>query len=132
MFAKDSWAKHNLGTHKSIWCGTALECHPLATDRPSTQQKRPLLRLQSQKCASLAAIAKYIRIELVLQIFKAGRFFQRCTVLLFKETINYYVSLSSKTCQRHFETRAANIWTPDSGVSARAAIVSKNSLRYQK
>jgi len=65
-----------------------------------------------------------------LQIFKAGRFFQISIALLFKETINYYVNLSRKTCQRHFETRAANTWTPDSGVSARAAIVSKNYLRY--
>jgi len=73
----------------------------------------------------LAAIAKYIKIEFTISRFsKQGDFF--------KETINYYINLSSKTCQRHFETGAANIWTPDSGVSARAAIVSKNSLRYQK
>jgi len=60
------------------------------------------------------------------QIFKAGQFLQRSIALLFKETINYCVNLSSKTCERHFEKRAANTWTPDSGVSARAAVVSKN------
>ena len=53
------WTKHNLGTHKSIWFGTVPECRPVASDRLSTPQKRPLLRLQSQKCASLAEIAKY-------------------------------------------------------------------------
>jgi len=67
-----------------------------------------------------------------LQILKAGRFFQRSIALLFEEILHYYVNLSSKICQRHFETRATNTWTPDSGVSARAAIVSENSLIYQK
>ena len=55
------WAKHNLGTHKGIWGGTTPEYHPVATGRLSTPQKGPLVRLQSQKCASLAAIAKHIK-----------------------------------------------------------------------
>jgi len=51
---------------------------------PSTPQRKcPMLRQQSQKCASLAAIARYIAI---------------ISILL------------SKTRQRHFETRAANVW----------------------
>jgi len=72
------WTKHNLGTHKSIWGGTSPECHPVATDRLSTPQKRPLLRLQSQKCDSLAAIAKYIKkIEFTIARFsKQGNFFK--------------------------------------------------------
>jgi len=71
------WTKHNLRMHKSICGGTAPECHPVATDRLSTPQKRSLLRLQSQKCDSLAAVAKYIKIEFTISRFsKQGNFFK--------------------------------------------------------
>jgi len=71
------WAKHNLETHKSIWGGTASECHLVATGQLSTPQKCPLLRLQSQKCASLAATAKCIKIEFTISRFsKQGDFFK--------------------------------------------------------
>jgi len=30
--------------------------------------------------------------------------------MIFYETTNFYFILPSKTCQRHFETKAANVW----------------------
>jgi len=64
-----------------------------------------------KKCASLAAIARYVTIISTigyLQIFKTGSFHRRIA-MFFNPTINYDFSLPSKTCQRHLETRAANV-----------------------
>jgi len=95
--------------------------------------KTPLVTAAVTKMCFFASNSQvYLDRVYYLQILKAGQFLQRSIALFFKETVNYYVNLSSKTCQRHFETRAANSWTPDFGVTAIAAIVSMNYLRYQK
>ena len=36
--------------------------------------------------------------------------FHRSIAMVFNETTNYDFILSSKTCQRNLETRAANVW----------------------
>ena len=65
---------------------------------------------QSQKCACLAAITRYITISFTihyLQIFKARYFF---SPTYFGETTNYDVIFLRKTYHRHVEARAANFW----------------------
>ena len=58
-------------------------------------------RQQSQKWASLAAIARYIMIIFsigYLQIFKTEYFFHKSIAITTNETTNYDVILPSKTC----------------------------------
>jgi len=60
-----------------------------------------MLWQQSQKWASLAAIARYIMIIFsigYLQIFKTGYFFHKSIVITTNETTNYDFILPSKTC----------------------------------
>jgi len=45
-----------------------------------------------------------------LQIFQTGYFILRKNDMVFKETTNYDFILRSRTCQRHLETTAANVW----------------------
>jgi len=37
-------------------------------------------------------------------------FKERNMAMVFNKTTNYDLNLASKTCQRHLETRAANVW----------------------
>jgi len=66
---------------------------------------------QSQKCVSLAVIAKYITVIYTigyLQIFTARVSWQRSIGMVFNGTTNFLLILPRKTFQRHLETRAAN------------------------
>jgi len=48
-----------------------------------------------------------------MQILKTGyfsHFSHRSIAITTNETTNYDFILPSKTCQRHLETRAANVW----------------------
>jgi len=77
------------------------------------QRKCLMSRQQSQKCASLEAIARYITIIYSidqLQIFKTGSSFQRSIAMVVSETANCDLISPSKTGQHHFESRAANVW----------------------
>ena len=80
------------------------------------QTKCPLLRQQSQKCASLTAIARYIK---VISHNRLSTDFQSMA-LLFKEAWLWSLTklhimtlariLPSKACQRDLGTKAANVW----------------------
>ena len=80
------------------------------------QTKCPLLRQQSQKCASLTAIARYIK---VISHNRLSTDFQNMA-LLFKEAWLWSLTklhimtlariLPSKACQRDLGTKAANVW----------------------
>ena len=71
-----------------------------------------MLRQQSQ-CASLAAVASFITIIIYTigsrRASKQGISFQKSIVMVFNETTNDFIQ-SSKACQYHLESRAANVW----------------------
>jgi len=61
----------------------------------------------------LAAIDRYITIIYTINylgILKAGYFFTKKHRDGLNETTDYDFILLSKTCQSHFETKAANVW----------------------
>jgi len=69
---------------------------------------------KDKKRTSLPAIARYIIIiytigYLLCWLWKQGTSFQKSTAKVSNETKNWPY-LPSKTCQRHFETRAASQW----------------------
>jgi len=67
---------------------------------------------QSQKWASLAAIARYIMIIYsigYLHICKTGYYFHKRIAITTNETTNYDIIFTYKICQCHLETRATNV-----------------------
>ena len=70
------------------------------------QRKCPMLRQQSQKCASLAAIARYITIIYTIGKLLMGSSFQKSIATVCNETANFDFILPSTTCQRYLEAKS--------------------------
>jgi len=89
---------------------TCTKCFYLST----LQRKCPVLRQESQKCASLTAWARYITIIYTigyLQIFREGQFF------------------SKKHCQYHGLERNHKLWLHFTYVARPVSVTSKQELQ---
>jgi len=97
------WAKREMGGTDFKWGDRSPLSPPLVTALDSSYKNALCCQQYSQVCSGNLHNRLTADFPNRALIFK-----ERCMV--FDETTNYSFILPNKTCHRHFETAAANVW----------------------